>query len=223
MGNKIKVEDKRIDEYEKLHNLYITKDWNKLIDELTLYLSYPEQKAPTIKIKELIKLIILSLPDNIFDLLINIKNINRVIFLHVIKNNTQKLEYTLKSNPQKYLIPTIIALSDKYHDYYIEFLLKLGIRLSKFSILKAIQYSSNSIVLLLLDNYVRNNNKESHILLYNWLLQASILEKRKDIFISLTPKIKFEEINFKKLYQYSNKNMKLFLDNILNEKVKSII
>lgn len=223
MGNKINKINSKEDEYEKLNNLYITKDWNKLIDELTLYLSYPSQKSPTIKVRELIKLIILSLPDNIFDLLLNIKNINKVIFLHVIKNNTQKLEYTLKSNPQKYLIPSIIALSDKYHNYYIEFLLKLGSRSSRLNILKSIKYSSSSGVLLLLDNYIKNNNKDSDILLYNWLLQCAVLEERKDIFNSLMIKIKFEEINFKKLYHYSNKNMRLFLDNILNEKAKNII
>src|SRR5579862_858722 len=239
MGNKTsKIIE--ISEFEILTTLYNTltnpevksvsknQKWDELIDKINPYL-FPPYLKPGPNIGPLISTIIVNMPQEKFELLVNKKGINRYTILTILKHNPDRLEYVLKSNPSKYLIPTIKILSVKYDIHYVKFLLNLGINTTPSSILSAIEYGNNSMALLLLDkltykHYPQMSKEETLIKLYNCFLQYTVIHCKKDILISLMEKIRFEQIDFNKLYENCKKQtMKSFLDTILTKKLEKVI
>ena len=236
MGNKTskKKEQKKLiqlSEIQHLTNLYNNIKWEEFINAIEPLFTKRDKnlnnrsREERINLRKFLREILNSLPEDHFHNLVN-KNMNCYFLINTFKNDKIKLEYILKSNPQKYLFVAITELSD----YYIKFLLDFGAKPTPKIIDKAIEHRSNEIFNLLIDELVKNNEKENKLRVgineyYNICLNRAVLSKKKDIILSIIGRMKFETINFDDLYKNYcfDDGIKQFLDKILEAKISKVV
>jgi len=209
---------------ETIKSLHTNKNWDELIVKVNKYF------VKNIKDLDLISKLLIDLPQENFESFIKNTKINRYTILRLFMKNKMiegkedRIKYILKTDPQKYLGPTVNILSLEY----IVFLLGFDIKIDGYIILDSIKKRNNYILSLLLNEGVKikTETKESFIRIYNSFLSMALISNKKDMFITIMNKMSFVEIDFnalfktlKFLYKDSNKNFDLKRDD-LDEKYK---
>jgi hypothetical protein len=236
MGNKTsKPIIKQSTEIQQLTELYNNKKWEELINTIEPLFTKRDKnlnirtREEQINLGILLRKILISIPEDDFHNLVNNKNMNCYFLINTFKNDKNQLEYILRSKPQKYLLPAITKLSD----YYISYLIDFGAKPSKYIISKSIKHRSNKIFNLLIDEFdkealqskeidtKREDKKEEF---YKICLDGAVLYEKKDIILSLLSRIKFENIDFNRLYDKCfDDDIKQFLDKILETRISKVV
>lgn len=165
-----------------------------------------------------LKLVLLILEKCSEEELLHLVKMNRfkVLIIFYTKSDVddqKRIEFILKTNPQRFLEPTLKLLPIKY----IEFLLKENVKISQKYLTDTIKTNDIKVFTLLYSKYIESNNEKK---INNYLLENAIVFNDRDIALFLIEKIGIKNISLESLYNLADKDMKLFLDKILKKRIE---